>query len=84
MITTENIPKLIMTSYMKRCAKLVYVILEVILDITNCVRSHMKFIRKPLATVLLITMCTSYQRYMFMILNGNITFQDKYSSLFWL
>ena len=75
MTTIENIPKLIMTSYMKRCAKLVDLILEVILDITNCVRSHMKIIRWYLYHVLLLTKFTGYNISICMIYNVTVTGQ---------
>ena len=45
MKTTEQIPKLSTTSDMKIYAKLVDILSKVILYITNCMRSHIKFIR---------------------------------------
>ena len=45
MKTTEHITKLSMTLDMKRRAKLVYVMSKAIVDIKNCVRQQMQFIR---------------------------------------
>ena len=45
MTTTDYMLKLNTTSDMKICAKLVDVMSKVMLDIKNCVRSHIKFIR---------------------------------------
>ena len=77
---TTHIQKFNNTSSINSFARFSAVMLYVVVETTNCVRSHITFIKCPVFLVE-SDICPGHHRSIFMIQNGIVMGQEKYSSL---
>ena len=81
---TAHMPKVRITSDMNNnCESSRAVVSKVTDEMTNCVRSHIEFIRYPFSFILLVVSPGDHKSTC-MIQNGTVTGHEKYSSLFLL